>query len=357
VTKTSPRPPSPSEAIPPPEAWRDTDDAGDEEAAVAPDVPLVRALAMSAGELSELTDLAAVGDAYRREGTRLWVDVVNADHATVSQLASIFQLHPLIAEDIAERNQRAKIEATGRTLHVVVFALRYHGELLRSEVDLVIGERFLVSSHDADWSPLSGTVGRVGVQALLEGGPDYLLWAIVDSIVDGYLPVFDAISDEIDTLQDDVIRRPSSWILERLFQVKRDLLEIRHAVSPQREILNQLTTRDVGVVRPERVVYFRDIYDHLIRFTDELDTFRELVSTALDAYLSTVNNQLSAIMKRLTAITAILAGIGAVAGIFGMSEATAAFSQAEGPGFWIVSVVVILVGAVVWLYFRRIDWI
>ena len=172
---------------------------------------------------------------------------------------------------------------------MVVFALRYHGELLRSEVDIVIGERFLISSHDDGWSPDAGTVARVGPETLLAGRPDYLLWALIDSIVDGYLPVFDAVSDEIDTLQDDVMRRPSGWILERLFQVKRDLLEIRHAVSPQREILNQLTTRDVGVVRTERVVYFRDIYDHLIRFTDELDTFRELVSTALDAYLSTVN--------------------------------------------------------------------
>jgi magnesium transporter len=338
---------------------REAEDApqGSAEATADTGGPALRAVARTDGGVVELADMAGIRAAFADPATRIWVDLVDADAATVGEVAAVFQLHPLIAEDIVERNQRAKIEATGRTLHVVVFALRYRGELLRSEVDLVLGERFLISSHDSDWSPMSGTVARVGVDALIEGGADYLLWAIVDSIVDGYLPVFDAISDEIDTLQDDVIRRPSPWIVERLFQVKRDLLEIRHAVSPQREILNQLTTRDVGVVRPERVVYFRDIYDHLIRFTDELDTFRELVSTALDAYLSTVNNQLSAIMKRLTAITAILAGIGAVAGIFGMSEATAAFDQAEGPGFWIVTVAVMLVGGAVWLYFRRIDWI
>jgi magnesium transporter len=319
--------------------------------------PRVRAIVATAAGCRELDDVAEIRAAYADPEARLWVDLTDPDPPLVGEIASILQLHPLIAEDIAEQNQRAKIEVTGTTLHVVVFALHYRGELLRTELDLVLGERFLLSSHEPAWEAESGTVARVGVERLLSGGPDYLLWAIVDSVVDAYLPVFDAVSDEIDTLEDDVIRNPSPWVLERLFQVKRDLLEIRHAVSPQREILNQLTTRDLAVVRPERVVYFRDVYDHLIRFTDELDSFRELVGTALDAYLSTVNNQLSTIMKRLTAITAILAGIGAVGGIFGMSEATPAFSGAEGPGFWIVTAIAVLVGAGAFLYFRRIDWI
>ena len=146
------------------------------------------------------------------------------------------------------------------------------------------------------------------------------LWVIADWLVDDYFPVFDRLGDEIDQLENDVMRRPSNWIVERLFAVRRDLLTIRHAVTPQREIFNQLTNRDLRLIKPERVIYFRDVYDHLIRLTDELDTYRELVGTAIDIYLSQVNNSLSETVKKLTVATVILAGAGAVAGIFGMSE-------------------------------------
>jgi magnesium transporter len=105
------------------------------------------------------------------------------------------------------------------------------------------------------------------------------------------------------------------------------------------------------------LVYYRDVYDHLVRVTDELDTHRELLAGALEAYLSTVNNTLSDVMKRLTAVTAVLAGVGAVAGIFGMSEAVSAFDLREGSGFWIVTGVVLLVGLAITWWFRRIDWI
>lgn len=317
----------------------------------------MRIVASTPEGLIELPDFAALRRAHVDEHSKIWVDVVDPDEQTLTELASCLGLHELIVEDITERNQRAKVELTDDVLHIVIFALGYAGELVRSEIDIVLGARYLFTSHEADWRPEDGTVTRVGLERLLAGGPDYLLWAIIDSVVDGYLPVFDAVGDEIDQLQDRVIREPNPYLVERLFQVKRDLLEIRHAVSPQREILNQLTTRDLAVVSPDRIIYFRDIYDHLIRFTDELDSDRELVSTALDAYLSTVNNNLSAVMKRLTAVTVILAGVGAAAGIFGMSEAVAAVQLSIGAGFWIVSGAFLAMGFAAFVFFRRIGWI
>jgi magnesium transporter len=145
--------------------------------------------------------------------------------------------------------------------------------------------------------------------------------------------------------------------VERLFSARRSLLLLRRAVSPEREVLSQLTNRDNPLIDQEALPYYRDVYDHLVRITDELDTHRELLSGALDAYLSTVNNTLSDVMKRLTAVTAVLAGVGAVAGIFGMSEATNALDFREGSGFWLVTGLVLLVGAIITWYFRRIDWI
>jgi len=303
----------------------------------------------------ETDDLAELRAALADDRARVWVDIVDGDAALVDELAVCLGIHPLVAEDILERNQRAKIESTDETLHIVMFALAYDGGLEEDEVDIVLGRRFLLTGHGPTFDPRTLPSLRRGPEAFLTEGPDYLLWAVVDGLVDGYFPVFDKLGDEIDDLQVDVISKPSKWVVERLFQVRRDLLMIRHAVSPQREIFNQLTNRDEALIAPERIIYFRDVYDHMIRLTDELDSYRELVSTTLDAYLSTVNNNLSDIMKRLTAATVILAGIAAVAGIFGMSEAASAIE--EGSGFWLITGLMLAAAVTAVIWFRRIGWL
>jgi magnesium transporter len=198
---------------------------------------------------------------------------------------------------------------------------------------------------------------RSGVDAVLARGADYLFYAFGDWIVDGYFPALDRMADEIDQLQEDAIQRASSWTLQRLFVLKRELIGLRRATSPAREIFNQLTNREVGLVAAEHVIYLRDVYDHLLRVTDELDNYRDLVSGTMEVYLSTINNNLSLIMKRLTGVTVLLAGMGAIAGIFGMSEAGAAFSGAEATGFWLVAIATVVVAAVAALILRRFDWI
>jgi magnesium transporter len=305
---------------------------------------------------TESTDPATLAGVLDDPAARAWIDIVEPDHETVEHVGRVLGLHPLVVEDIAERNQRAKTEAVDGVIHVVLFALAYAGEVVLTEVDLVLGERFLISAHDSTWQ-VDSTVLRRGPEAALAQGPDYMLYAIADAIVDGYFPVMDRFEDEIDQLQDDVLESPNQWTLQRLFRLKRDLIGLRRAVTPAREVFNQLTNRDLGLIRPELVLYFRDVYDHLIRVTDELDNDRELVAGTLDVYLTSVNNNLSQIMKRLTGVTVILAGIGAIAGIFGMSEAASAIGGGENSGFWLVTGFVILLALGAALTLRRIDWL
>jgi magnesium transporter len=352
-SETAPR------AIPetiPPAAGVTLPDAANGDGTSAEVVERIRGYACAGGQMRELDGFAAITEAYADPKSMLWIDIQSPSTETLKAVAGCLELHPLIVEDMIERNQRAKVELTGDHLHLVMFALLFGGELSTSEIDMVLGHRFLLTTHDPDWDPHASHNLRTGVKPVLKEGPDFVLWAIVDWLVDGYFPVFDKLSDEIDQLQDDVISRPNRWLVERLFQVRRDLLAIRHAVNPQREIFNQLTNRNLPFIREPHIVYFRDVYDHLIRLTDELDSYREMVSTTLDAYLSTVNNNLSEVMKRLTAITAVLAGIAAAAGIFGMSEATLALSFADFH-FWVVTAFVMGIGGVLFLYFRRIQWI
>jgi magnesium transporter len=305
-----------------------------------------------------LDSVEEIRAAYGHPESRIWIDLADPSPDVVHDLGAMIDLHPLVVEDILERNQRAKVEVSGKNVHLVMFALTHGAELIAHEFEIVLGERFLLTSHDADGpSPRDAPFRRRDTSAYLGGGADYLLWAICDWLVDGYFPVFDQVGDEIDGLEEDVMDRPSVWIVQRLFAVRRDLLTIRHAVSPQREIFNQLTNRDLALIKPERIVYFRDVYDHLIRLTDELDSYRELVSTTLDIYLSQVNNNLSEIMKRLTSVTVILAGIGAIAGIFGMSEAGLAFNFQEAGGFWLVTAFTVAMGGAALIFFRRNGWI
>ncbi|HEY8134495.1 MAG TPA: magnesium transporter CorA family protein [Candidatus Limnocylindrales bacterium] len=316
------------------------------------------ALAWSqAGGLRTLTDLEAIKKAHADDQSRLWIDLISPDPPVLEALTKLLALHPLVTEDILERNQRAKIEQTGDALHLVMFGLEYAGEVVPHELDIVLGPRYLLTSHDAGIDLRDAPFMRREPGAYLTEGPDFMLWSVTDWLVDQYFPVFDKLGDEIDELEVEVVRKPGTWVLERLFTLRRDLLEIRHAVNPQREIFNQLTNRDLGLIKPERIVYFRDVYDHLIRLTDELDSYRELVSTTLDIYLSQINNNLSDTMKRLTGVTVILATIGAIGGIFGMSEAGAAFNFTESWGFWLVAVSAVVLALLVAYYFRRRGWV
>ena len=320
----------------------------------------LRVVAVDGRKLQEWTGSEAVAKLkalHKRPGVILWVDYTAPNPEQVADVAEALELHALIAEDIIEGNQRSKIETTDGLVHIVMFALEFDEDVTASEIDIVLGEGFLFTVHEADWDPRTTLHLRAGIEPVLRKGPDHLLWALADSVVDGYFPFTDRLGDAIDAVQDDVIERASPEVLERLFRLKRELVAVRRAAAPVREIFSQLTNRDLALVDTEEVIYFRDIYDHVIRLTDELDNYRELASATLDVYLSTINNNLSLIMKRLTGVTVILAGIGAVAGVFGMSQATPALGGQEGFGFWFVTMSSVVAAAIVAIVLRRIDWI
>jgi magnesium transporter len=332
--------------------------AATSDATAAADVSTVWALAWSkATGVRTLHSVNEIRHAYEDPESSMWVDLMSPPDEVVHELAPLFTIHDLIVEDILERNQRAKVEVSDDTLHLVMFALRHEDKLYAHEFEIVLGHRFLLTVHDdIGPSPREAPFRRRDSSTYLAGGPDFVLWAICDWLVDGYFPVFDEVGDQIDALEEAIIDKPGRWVVEQLFDVRRDLLTIRHTVSPQREIFNQLTNRDLHLIKRERIVYFRDVYDHLIRLTDELDSYRELVSTTLDVYLSQINNSLSEVMKKLTAVTVVLAGIGAIAGIFGMSEA-GSIINGEPNGFWLITAFSVLLGGMALFYFRRIGWI
>jgi magnesium transporter len=309
------------------------------------------------GRVADSSDVDALGRIVAAKGSRTWIDLTDPSPELVEATARELGLHPLVAEDIIESNERAKVQLVGDVIHVVSFVLTRDGEVETHEIDFVLGPGFLLSAHRSSWDPAEAPQLRMGIDRLLERGTDFVLWALVDAVVDGYFPVFDRLGDEIDAVQDDAIARPEPATLERLFRLKRETIRIRHVLAPSREVFAQLTSREFALISEPNVFYFRDVYDHLIRLNEELDSFRDLVAGSLEIYLSTINNNLSTIMKRLTGVTVILAGIGAIAGLFGMSEAATAFEGLEGIGFYLIVLATVVGSVAAVVFLRRIDWL
>jgi magnesium transporter len=349
---TDPGPPSPSD---PGSQAADQGGPGPDLDAEAGSV--LRVVHWRDGQAMERHGLEALRQSMGDAGARRWIDLSGASPGLVAEVAAILGLHELVAEDIVERNQRPKLELTDHLVHVVTFAMEYERELLLEEIDLVLGPGFLLTVHDRFWRPEGVEHLHEGAGPLLDRGVDYLLWAFLDGIVDGYYPAFDRLGDEIDELEDQIVGGPSRATLDHLFSLKRQLIDIRHVAAPQREIFNQLTNRTIPLIAPEHVIYFRDVYDHAIHLSDEYDSFRELVSGSLDVYLSTVNNNLSVIMKRLTGVTVVLAGMGALAGLFGMSEAASSVGL-HGPfGFWVVAAAIVGLATLTLAVLHHFDWV
>jgi magnesium transporter len=189
-----------------------------------------------------------------------------------------------------------------------------------SELDLLLGKGWIVS---VDYGPLPGLIENSHlhdrIPLALSRGPDFLLYTLLDLVVDAYFPLLDEIEDEIDSLEDRLLARANAMDINRLLALKRGLVRIRRAVSPQREVFNQVTRHDFPFIRPEYLVYFRDVYDHLIRIVEELDSLRDILSNVLEIYLASNSNQLNVTMKRLTAWGTIFIVITAIAGIYGMN--------------------------------------
>ncbi|MEA2607843.1 MAG: magnesium transporter [Chloroflexota bacterium] len=320
----------------------------------------IRVVAVDGDTVKELEGseaIAALPDLCKPPSASVWIDLTSPSVEQAKVVGRALQLHPLIVEDVLEGDQRAKIETTDGVIHIVLFHLTYDEKVAPSELDIVLGPGFLLTVHEESWDPRESNHLRSGLEPILRHGPDHLLWALADDIVDDYFPFADRLGYAIDEVQNEVVRKASPDTLEHLFVLKRELIEVRRAVGPVREVFNQLTNRDIALIDDDELVYFRDIYDHIIRLTDELDNYRELASATLDVYLSTINNNLSIIMKRLTGVTVILAGVGAIAGIFGMSEAGTALGGKEAGGFWLVTAITIGLASAAAIVLRKIDWI
>jgi magnesium transporter len=265
---------------------------------------------------NDARDLLSRGDAA------LWLHFDSPNEEELRFLQENLKIHHLTLEDVIHQNQRPKIDCFEDYVYLAIHPLQRKGkwEIEPAELDLLLGRNWIVSVH---YGSLPGIIEKSQlherIPPALKRGTDFLLYTLVDLVVDSYFPLMDDMEDQIDGLEDQLVLVANSVDMGNLLSLKRSLVHIRRAVTPQREVLNQLTRHDFPFVRPENLVYFRDVYDHLIRITEELDSLRDILSSLLEIHLAAISNQLNVTMKRLTAYGTILIVITAIAGIYGMN--------------------------------------
>ena len=302
----------------------------------------------------------------RNRRSILWVDFVNEPPEICLPILQEFEFHPLAIDDALQETHVPKLDDWGEYLYIVLnyMNVQRNGDEWDTrvdELDTFLGSNYIVTHHDYPIQAVDATWEACGRdQRLLKDGPDHLLYKITDYLVAGYMPIVEEIDEAIDRVEDQIFERPTPRTLEKLFGLKRVLLAMRRILLPQREVLNKLARDSYKVIDPKDRIFFRDIYDHLVRLHDLNESLRDLVSGAQDTYLSVVNNRMNEIMKTLTIITVLFMPLTFLTGYFGMNFFAPPGTLAEwttNPVFYLTLTVIFILPFIMYLWMWRRTWI
>jgi magnesium transporter len=281
-----------------------------------------------------------------------WFDVADPASPELDELARRFGLHELQIEDCRHRPQRPKAEEHDHYIFTVLKHMHDPADLAFDDVDVFLGTDFLITVHRAD----SALIDAIRARAEQEHTDrlDRLFYMIVDKIVDAYQPVLDQIADDTADIEDVVLQKPNPEMLARIFALKRKLVDFRRVAGGMREVVNDLMRREKGLLGDDLDVYFRDVYDHIIRTVELIETYRDLLSGALDIYLSAVANRTNEVMKILTIWGTVALPLVIITGFFGMNLKLPWEGSYWGTAFVLALMAVSTIAVLV--YFKTKRW-
>ncbi|HEY7214863.1 MAG TPA: magnesium/cobalt transporter CorA [Thermoanaerobaculia bacterium] len=302
---------------------------------------------------------------YRDSQTVTWINVEGLhDVKLIEKVGKHFGFHPLALEDVLNCGQRPKLEDYG-SYHFMVMKslLRKADELQIEQISFFLGGNYVITFQEVPGDSFEAVRERIrhGKGQIRRMGPDYLLYALVDALVDEFFPVLEAYGERVEELEDEVILRPVPATLNEVHRIKRELLMLRRTAWPEREVINALQREEAHLIRPETRVFLRDCYDHTIQVIDMIETYRDLASGLLEVYLSSTSNRLNEVMKVLTIISTIFIPLSFIAGVYGMN-----FNPARSPlnmpelnwyfGYPFSLAIMAVVAGIMVAYFRRKGW-
>ncbi len=258
----------------------------------------------------------------KREDCAVWVDLTAREDEGANVLAEVFKFHPLAIEDTRNQRQRPKIEEYNGYMFIILNTVKTdEKETVFHEVNAFVGRNYVVTVHSTGESIITEMEARLSRNlnsALMSAG--YLLYTLLDLIVDDYFPMLDNLSDRIETMEENVLSRPRRQLLDEMFHMRRMLSELWRVVGHQRDMFGLLLHRQEVYAKNDALQYYmRDVYDHLIRISDTVNTFRDLLTGMVELYMSAVSNRLNIIVTRLTLLTLVIGSMTVISGIYGMN--------------------------------------
>lgn len=282
-----------------------------------------------------------------------WLDLEAPAPERIHALGQRFGLHPLALEDTLEFGQRPKLDDYGETALLVFYGV--HRDATPVEVHFHLSGSWMITVRRSACDALHDAFHRI--EAETPRTEEEAIYRVLDALTDSYFPVLDAIDDQVDELMDAMLERPRSDQRQKLFDMRRKLIELRRIVAPQRDVLargGDLLGRLPGLEADTARDWFRDVYDHLLRIAEVIDSYRDLLSGALDVYLSTVSNRLSDINTQLAVVATIFLPLTFVTGFFGQNFGTLVRHINSPLAFWLYGVGSMVVGAIaLYVFFKR----
>jgi magnesium transporter len=329
-------------------------------------IPVIKVMGYSDDECVEyqVKDVASLGEVLK-PWPRKWIDVDGlGSEEIVRGIGDHFGLHPLALEDTVHVHQRAKSEDYGEYVYFVCRMVTLEeGKFVIEQVSLFIFPDLVLSFQERPGDCLEPvrerlrkSKGKIRFQSA-----DYLAYAIIDALIDGYFPVLEKVGDDLEDLEELILENPTERLLQQVHQTKRELLTLRRAIWPIREAVNALMREDLQAISPDTRVFLRDCYDHSIQLVDLVENYRELASGLMDLYMTGVSNRMNEVMKILTIFATIFMPLGFIAGLYGMNFNTQSpynmpeLSWMYGYPFALALMLFTAVGLI--MYFRRKQWI
>ncbi|HYE66023.1 MAG TPA: magnesium/cobalt transporter CorA [Pyrinomonadaceae bacterium] len=301
-------------------------------------------------------------DLLKDEANVIWVDMEAPTEAEDQVLLDVFKLHPLTVEDCRMTRHHPKVEEFPDYLYFILHGVRAETSPDRFntiELDGVLGSNYLITYHHVMFRSIDNIKQHIRSSPVpCQRGLVFLLYEILDQVIDYYTPVLDDFDERINQIEDEIfsLKSPDNSILEEIQNLKRSVLRLRRISSKQLNILYRISHGEFKQIDQQMIPFFRDIYDHLVRITDLAEAYRDLIGGALDSYLSVVSNRTNDIMKVLTVFSAIMLPLTFIAGVYGMNFENMPELRTEH-GYYIVLAVMITVACGMLIFFWRRGWI
>lgn len=297
--------------------------------------------------------------ALNEKDTLLWVDLEEPNDFESETLVEIFNFHPLAVEDCITDISQPKVDDYEEYLFLVMHAVKLKDDSLSTtELDIFLGKNYVVTFHTEPLKSVDQVKESIRKKPdfCLGHGPDLLVHALLDHLVDNYQPVLDQYEEKIDKLEDEIFNHPAQDYLETIMRAKRDVFHFRRTIAPQRDTLNYLTRNPTVFIKAKNLIYFRDVYDHLFRIYGTVEGFHEAISGILQAYFSYSSNKLNEVMKRMTVMATLTMPSIIIASIYGMNfKNMPELDHPYGYLFSFVLMGVTSIGMLLWMKWKK--WI